>query len=260
MTHDEITELLGAFALDAVEPDEALAVAQHLTGCPRCREEVAQHHQVAGVLASSGGEASPAVWDGIAARLVDSRSSPGPTRLPPFTPRSIEGPGRPTIGAARSRLGRRLAALAAAAAVAAIAILGVEIGRLDHRLNQVAAATATQNLTGAARTALLDPQSRRVVLSHRSPGSPVLAEVVTLNSGAAYLFDRGLPALPAGQTYQLWNITGNRAVSLGLLGTDPGTVAFTVAPAASVGTLALTVEPAQGSVAPTLPAVATSIG
>ena len=40
--HPEVQELLGAFALDALEPDEADAVDLHLRDCPRCRAEVAE--------------------------------------------------------------------------------------------------------------------------------------------------------------------------------------------------------------------------
>lgn len=255
MNHDEIIELLGAFALDAVEPGEAAAVREHLATCPRCHDEVTQHQQVAGMLAVSGGEASPTVWDGIAARLAVP--VPGPRVSPPIGPRSSGGSPGPTTGRGRSRLGLRIGTLVAAAAAAAIAILGVEVDHLDHRLNQLAAASAAPNLANTARTALLDPQSRRVVLRNPGPGSQVLAEVVTGSSGSAYLFNRGLPILPTARTYQLWAITGDRAVSLGVLGTNPGIVAFTFAPAAPTGAFAVTVEPPQGSVTPTLPPVAT---
>ena len=40
-THQEIEELLGAYALDAVDDDERDLVEAHLAGCPRCRAEVA---------------------------------------------------------------------------------------------------------------------------------------------------------------------------------------------------------------------------
>ena len=41
LTHDEAAELLGAYALDAVEADERDAIEHHLNECPRCRAEVA---------------------------------------------------------------------------------------------------------------------------------------------------------------------------------------------------------------------------
>ena len=44
LSHTEIEELLGAYALDAVDRDTAAVIEQHLEGCVRCAAEVAQHH------------------------------------------------------------------------------------------------------------------------------------------------------------------------------------------------------------------------
>ena len=57
MTHAEIAELLGAYALDAVSPDEAAEIEEHLAECPRCRAEVSAHREVAGVLGNLSGTA-----------------------------------------------------------------------------------------------------------------------------------------------------------------------------------------------------------
>jgi len=66
LTHHEIEELLGAYALDAVEPQETLEIEEHLRGCPRCRTEVGQHREMAALLAHAGqaaaGPASPPAW------------------------------------------------------------------------------------------------------------------------------------------------------------------------------------------------------
>ena len=69
LDHTGIEELLGAYALDAVDRDTAAVIERHLDGCVRCAAEVAQHHEVAGLLANSSGAPSAQVWDGIAARL-----------------------------------------------------------------------------------------------------------------------------------------------------------------------------------------------
>ena len=257
LNHDEIAGLLGAYALDAVDPEEAAAVEEHLAGCPRCRDEVAQFHQTAGVLASGGGEAPADLWDGIGARLnrPDNISEP-PPRLRP----GAVGDASPAAkGKSSPRLARHGGALIAVAAAVAIAILGVEVVHLDHRLNQVAAAgTGTQNLSGAAARALLDPQSRRIVLTGSGPASPVLAEVVIEGPGTAFLLNRGLPPLPAARTYQLWLTGAGRPVSAGLLGSNPQTVAFAIGSGPPTEAFAVSVEPAHGSVAPTLPPVAAS--
>jgi hypothetical protein len=69
--HAELQELLGAYALDAVEPAEATVIELHLATCPRCRDELAQHREVAALLGYAGGAAPSGVWDRIVARLEE---------------------------------------------------------------------------------------------------------------------------------------------------------------------------------------------
>lgn len=76
MTHDEITELLGAYALDAVSPEEASEIEQHLAECPRCGAEVAAHREVAGVLGNLGGVAPAGLWSRIADELAIGSEGP----------------------------------------------------------------------------------------------------------------------------------------------------------------------------------------
>jgi anti-sigma factor RsiW len=75
--HTELQELLGAYALDAVDPDEAAAIERHLPTCPRCRNELAEHREVAALLGYAGGSAPSGVWD----RIVASLEEPPPALL-----------------------------------------------------------------------------------------------------------------------------------------------------------------------------------
>src|ERR1700677_122801 len=70
-SHEAIEELLGAYALDAVDPDEARQVELHLQTCPRCREEVRSHREVVGLLANAGQEAPAGLWDRVVAGIHD---------------------------------------------------------------------------------------------------------------------------------------------------------------------------------------------
>ena len=54
LSHAELEELLGAYALDAVDGEERELVELHLLDCPRCRAEVAEHRAVASFLGSAG--------------------------------------------------------------------------------------------------------------------------------------------------------------------------------------------------------------
>ena len=76
-------------------------------------------------------------------------------------------------------------------------------------------------------------------------------------SGRGYLVSSKLPSLGDGRTYQLWAIVGKQPISLGLLGATPHQAAFTMAGSTRPSRLAITAEPAGGSVAPTGPIVAT---
>src|SRR5207245_2292443 len=61
--------LLGAYALDAVDGDEAEAIEFHLRECPRCEAEVAGFRETAALLAHSGTPAPTGVWDAIASAI-----------------------------------------------------------------------------------------------------------------------------------------------------------------------------------------------
>src|SRR5579871_2910284 len=126
MSHDEITELLGAFALDAVEPEEATVVARHLEECPACSAEVAEHQRVAALLGNTTEDAPVYLWEQIAGPLGehggDERSRP-PRLVPGGIGRSGTRPG------GLRRWARRPWPLATAAAVVAIALLSVQIAR-----------------------------------------------------------------------------------------------------------------------------------
>jgi anti-sigma factor RsiW len=236
-SHDAAAELLGAYALHALDPAETEMVETHLAECPRCTAELAEHYEVASLLGNAGDDAPPELWDRIAAGLIRPAAE-GPAAVPRLT--------RAAPAARRPRRARRLspravvATLAAAAAVA-IAVLGVQVSHLDHRVGQLSATPAQRAVT--------DPQARHIALT--SASHETLASLVVLPSGSAYLVDKQMPTLPASETYQLWSLTPARTVSVGLLGNSPSTVALTLSPTAPAASYAITVEPAGGVAAPT---------
>ncbi|MDQ4069764.1 MAG: zf-HC2 domain-containing protein, partial [Actinomycetota bacterium] len=72
LTHEEATDLLGAYALDALEPAEHQEVDRHVQRCPACRAEVAEHREVAGLLTPGWEKPPPGVWGKIAASLEEA--------------------------------------------------------------------------------------------------------------------------------------------------------------------------------------------
>ena len=65
----DMDDLLGAYALDAVDDDERRAVEDYLAANPRARAEVQEHREVATMLAWSGMDAPEGLWDRIVGSL-----------------------------------------------------------------------------------------------------------------------------------------------------------------------------------------------
>jgi hypothetical protein len=251
MTHAEIAELLGAWALDAVDDDERQAVAAHLDECPRCRAEVAQHLEVVALLANTGANAPEGLWDRIA---VELDAGAPPLDLAPVvsledaraaTDRIVGRSDQRPVGSA-ARAGRRIrtrtAAVIGAVAAVVIALLGFQIQRLDHRTDRLAAALNAQGAEGRLPTVMGQAGTTTVVL--RGGDGQVLATAYVPVTGDAVLDLRALPPLPAGEEYQLWGVEPAETVSLRLLGPRPAITDFRMAP--GVQALAVTAERAGG--------------
>ena len=83
MSHDEASDLLAVFALDAVDSDEHEEIEAHLAECPRCRAELDAHRDVAAALGNSVESLPEGLWSSIASRLPrpDEEPPPMPTLL-----------------------------------------------------------------------------------------------------------------------------------------------------------------------------------
>ncbi len=265
-SHPEIQELLGVYALDALDPEVAAIIEHHLQGCLRCSTEVAQHHEVAGQLANSGGTSPAKLWDGIASQLDGSTPPPWESlsaRLETGSDRTDPIGGEPagpddravgdggshvvpiTRGQRRSRWVAWTAGVAAAAAALVAVLLGVQVHHLDRQVGALppplsAAEQAAMNSASATHVQLVAPASAGT--------SSERATVVLTRSGAGFVQGRNLPGLPAGRTYQLWAVVGRKTISLGLLGTHPTVVAFSVDGGAPVSAFAITAEQSGGVV------------
>lgn len=226
MAHEEIIELLGAYALDAVDADESAAIEDHLRACPRCRAEVAEHRETAAFLAHAGADAPPALWDRISG-AIDV-----PADITPLAPR---------LGGRLSRRGgtwSRGAAVLASAAALIIAVLGVQLRDQDRRIDQLAAELAASD--GGFAAAAADPDTIVELTGAREEQL-----LVVVDDGRAWLQASALPELDDGRTYQLWGASGDELVSIAVLGRNPGVVSFEVE---GYALLAITEEAAPGVV------------
>ncbi len=251
--HHWTQELLGAYAIDAVNEDERRQVEEHLEECPRCRQEVDGLRSVAAALGHAVEPLPPELWDRIAAGLPS-----GPLQLPALTllESSAEAQATPPATGAkiiRPARWRVVTGAAAAAAIAAIAVLSVSLADTNNQLQSTRAALAS---TSAAANHSLTVSGHQVV-QLSSTGGQQKAEIVLLPNGHGYIVSNSLPKLASGRTYQLWAIDGGTAISLGILGSHPGAVGFNIGNA-KPSALAVSVEPSQGSVSPS--AVPVAIG
>ncbi len=219
---DDIEELLGAYALDAVDDDERTLVERYLEHHPRARDEVRQHQEVATMLAYSGTPAPDHLWDRIVGQLEERAPAPGP-ELARVLPMS-----------GRRRITSRLGPLFAAASVAAAVTLGV-VALTDR-------SSARSSIEQAAEVARSARDSKVVALAaaDRTVGGEVIIDV----DGHGYLLGNDLPAVGSDRTYQLWGVVGDEVISLGVFGNHPETEAFTVE--GDLTKLVLTVEQSGG--------------
>lgn len=240
-THDDIAELLGAYALNAVDPDERALVDAHLADCPRCRAELHDHAEVAAMLGNTGGDAPEGLWDRIASTLEES---PPPMRLTLPPRQAAESTGRVVPLTARRRTGGRLAVAALGMAAALlIGVLGAKVVQQDDELDRINAALEADTLLSAANVALLDPKAAMTTLT--SPDGRLQASAVVLPDGTGFLMADDLPGLEDARTYQLWGQTDGGLISLGLLGAEPGEV-VPFQTGGDVAALAITEEVAGG--------------
>jgi anti-sigma-K factor RskA len=218
MNCEEAEELAGVYALGALPAEEHADVRSHLESCanhPDAAELLVVSASLA--LAAPEGEPSPA----LKSRLMNAIREE-------VQPKARAAPEGGLLGWLR-RLKPQTAlsvGLAGALAVAVVALIVTNTGGSDD------AQTAVATLTGAGSAQ---------------------ASVYELDNGVVVMQAEGLQPLTEDQTYQVWGINERGPASLGLLGPAPEGEAIGAigADLSSVDTLAVTVEPAGGSAAPT---------
>ena len=241
---DDVSELLGAYVLGAVDDFERRRVERAVEADPEVAAEIERLRIAVDGLADAVAVDPPAgLWDSIRSGVADDDRRNESVS-------SVEG-----LSNAPGQAGRRSNRsffLAAAVVVAVVVISGsVVIGLSSTTPPTDSIAT----MTAMANDAATRPGTRTGVLS--DPDASMEIRVVVDVEGRGFVMTDPLPALPSGETYQLWSAANGTMVSLGMLGSDPEMSLVSID--ASVTELALTREPAQGSVAPTSSPMATGL-
>jgi len=220
MNCDEVEDLLGAYALDALPGDLSAEVTAHLATCSK-HAEAAELRNVAGALAFAAPEAQPSA--ALKTRLMDAVHADSAP--------STEAPKRVGILNRLKQLTSQRAIPYALAGALAVALIALVLTNLDG---------GDSNRPGRATVSLSGEDSEAAV-------------VYELEDGIIVLDAAGLKPLDAAHTYQLWSIASGKPSSLGLLGTAPNGEALAVVRVniKDIDSLAVTMEPAGGSIAPT---------
>ncbi|HSP53203.1 MAG TPA: anti-sigma factor [Cryobacterium sp.] len=258
-------ELAGAYALHALDAEDAAAYEAHLENSEQARIEAAELSDTAVALGLAAAPVQPsaglraslmaqlAATPQLAPRAADQTQTTD-VPAPSTDPAPVHGtapertaPER-TAASERARLRwfqRPVGVLAAAAAAVALFAGGTFVGQSleSDQFEQEQAAGLVQ-ITAAADT-------------QRASATTADGQEATLvwsaERGLSALLIDDLPALSADQDYQLWYIGGSGAVSAGTLDSSgTGTVWRVLDGSLTAGdTIGVTVEPKGGSEQPT---------
>lgn len=281
MTHDDIRDLLPVYAVGAGDPGAATGVTAHLRQCPQCAAELARLHETLAALAADAPAPPPPdlrarVLAAAAATPQVGRHAAAPEEVPADVAAAearaeaavageaaepVAVPRDATDGAnpARSlRVPRRAAwSLLGLAAAAALFLAGVLAAPLVRPDGQAQPGPLAADL-------LTEPDTRLVEASPQLPAElagDAAGDVVVVVSGdtdEGVLLASGLPAAPQGRAWQVWYLVPGEGDtpqprSAGLLPADERLV---LSPPARTQAIAVSLEPAAGSEAPTTTPVA----
>jgi anti-sigma-K factor RskA len=150
MGDNAVHDLTAAYALDALEFDEARGYEEHLAGCEQCREELAALQFAAGALAYAVEPARPP--ESLRGRILAAAHAERPNVIP-LRQRSFSRP---------------LAVVAAVAACTAVG-LGIWNITLHDRLGHARAALRGVPLTGAKGSVIVSGNNAALVVSDLAP-------------------------------------------------------------------------------------------
>ena len=238
---DSPRDLLGAWALDAVDDLERAAVERAIASDEELAAEARQLRETVGRLAEADAQQPPEhVRDAVFAEIQQS----APNEDTASTPAAREDRNELT----RMRRRRRWQGLATAAAfVVAIAIpTAVAIDQSDRAEQAELQAEQSQQQSDQLAEALMDPASEMV--SEDLPDGSRAVGVLGENSA---LFAAQNMTELEDQDYQLWVLDGDEAISAGVMDWEEGALTAHVDQFPADAALAVTAEPVGGSEQPT---------
>lgn len=251
------------YALEALPPAETEEFEAHLAGCTSCATELRELRQVTDQLSQAvSSEAPPALRGAVLATIAQTPQPPltGHPSTPDIastaglraSSSSIDGSaGASVVPLRRSSQNRLPALLAAAAVLAALAVGGwaFQTHNAADESRQAAelAAVKTQRIGE-----LLSADDVRVVSGRVANSGSTGAVVMSPSQQQAMFVAADLPALPEDRVYEAWTAQDQGMVPAGTFTAADAKATVPLPPDVfDARKVAVTVEPAGGSQAPT---------
>ena len=256
----EIHGAVGAYVVNALDPDELEEFEAHLAVCATCSREVVEFGETAAELSLLASVPPPAALRGS---ILSAISEVRP--LPPEPPAET-APAKPTPNGnlavaadirhavdelalrRQQRRARVLSVLVAAVVAAAVALGGVVYTLVQARQAQVA--------QQAAETELLTAPDVQTYSATMKDGGQI-SFVVSRSLNRALFIGKDLPAVGSDRTYQLWTLEGERAIPDNLVAGGGDRKEFFREPLSGVTSLAVSIEAAGGAQQPTTSTIQT---
>lgn len=240
MQESHVTDLIPAYVLGALEPDEVDLVERHLEQCAACSAELRMQQRLAEELLAAPAQRSapPAVRERLLAQI---RALKAESATQTASPATAEAAPTPPLPHAAPRPSSRMARA-----------WQVAFGRAGESGDEVSDL--------ALRDLMLDPESIIIAVSG-TPDAPAASArlIASPRRDTAVLLASGLKAPGAGRAYQIWFLRDGQPVPNALFAVDRRgrglSLASLGAPLGSFDTVAVTPEPASGSPSPTGPIV-----
>ncbi|MCW2811137.1 MAG: Anti-sigma-K factor RskA [Friedmanniella sp.] len=259
----EIHGAVGSYVVNALDPDEVEEFEAHLAVCPTCTREVAEFCETAAQLSLlAPAMPPPALRGSILAAIKEVRPlPPEQPRAQPEPPSVVADPGRvahpveqpqaPVDELALRRQRRRTRVLSIA--VAAVTVVALGLGSWAFTLVQ---GRQAQVASVSLETQLLAAPDAKIYPTTMRNGAKV-SFVVSASLNRAMFIGDNLPSPGAGKAYQLWTLDRQaKPVADQVVPDGSHEKQFLQGAVTTASGLAVTIEPAGGSIAPTSPAEA----
>jgi anti-sigma-K factor RskA len=258
MSHTDYQDLLTAYALDAIDPDDGQALAEHLGTCSECRDEVIALREAGSLLAHASPAAAPG--DHVRAQILNKVRAEA---VPSQPAQVVQMPQR-----SKPLWPNLLRMAAAIALLASVGLFWYRDLRLQVEIRQLSRQVETQQNEIQRNRDLMARQKEVLALLNSDAATKIqlMGSETAPNARATLMFDKktgravllteGLPMTSGDKAYEVWFIPKGHSPMPGKMFTVDASGHAMISEqmpseAMNGAVIAITVEPKNGSAAPT---------